>query len=121
MDSLFFVMTEVQSRLEALDTALKERIAKQFGSVTYLYETVYLVVQNAHALQQQAPQGFEKKLEVIEYYKSLIEKKLDEFGLEGKEWVADIASDYFEDYVHYRETKLSIPDEVFYGNLKGLV
>lgn len=118
MDSLFFIMTEVQSRLEALDTALKDQIAEQFGSVTYFYETVYLVVQNAHVLQQQAPQGFEKKLEVIEYYKSLIEKKLDSFGLDGKEWVADIASDYFEDYVHYREPQLTIPDDVFYGNLK---
>lgn len=114
-------MTEVQSRLESLTEEVKNRLSDFFGSVTYFYETVYLVVQNGHVTQQDAKPGFERKLEVIDYYKSKLESKLDEFGMDGKEWVADIASDYFEDYVNYRETSLSIPNDVFYGNLKKIV
>ncbi len=114
-------MTEVQTRLDALDASVKESISQFFGSIQYFYETVYLVVQNGHMIQQSGQDGFEKKLETIEYYKSKIESKLDSFGLEGKEWVADIASDYFEDYVHYREASLSIAQEQFFSNLKRLV
>jgi hypothetical protein len=113
-------MTEVQKKLEQIEETKRNALNQSFGSLTYFYETIYLVIKNEHMTQQAAQPGFERKLEAIAFYKSKIENYLDHIGLDGKEWIADIASDYFEDYVHYREASLSIPDEIFYANLKRL-
>lgn len=104
-----------------MDDSLKSQIVTLFGSTTYFYETVYLVIQNGHQLDNSNDPAKEQKMQTIEYYKSKIEQRLDAMGMEGKEWVADIASDYFEDYVHYRQPELSIPQAIFFENLKKVL
>ena len=37
------------------------------------------------------------------------------FGLDGSEIVADIASDYFEDYVNYKEPDIRMTNEELLG------
>ena len=40
---------------------------------------------------------------------------MSSFGLDGSEIVADIASDYFEDYVNYKEPDIRMANEEFLG------
>ena len=42
-----------------------------------------------------------------------MEELLTSYGLDGKEIVADIASDYFEDYVKYVDKEVSITNGQF--------
>lgn len=113
-------MTKTQEFLNSLDEAIKSSISEDFLSTELLYETTYLIVKNGHALQENKPVQWEEKLKTVQHYQSLVEKKLDEAGLEGKEVVADIASDYFEDYVHYREADLKISDTDFFKILNNI-
>ena len=121
-------MTDIRKRLENLSETDKSKLSDLFVSLSDFYETVYLIVKNGHHLQMEAESKnnvankfvINQKIQTVEYYKEAMERKLDAIGLNGKEWVADIASDYFEDYVHYREPQLSIIDEVFYKNLNAL-
>ena len=121
MRLFWVIMTDVQNRIENLDSTMKDKLCGLFGSLPFFYETVYLVVQNGHLLESKNDPEKEKKQQTIDYYKRRIESKLDELGLDGKEWVADIASDYFEDFVHYRQIPLAIPQGVFFDNLKKVL
>ncbi|HOU68452.1 MAG: hypothetical protein M0P12_02680 [Paludibacteraceae bacterium] len=113
-------MTKTQSFIADLPKDKKKAISQCFISPELFYEAVYLIVQNGHILQQSQPDMWEMKLKNIEYYQQQIEAKLDGMGFNGKDLVADIASDYFEDYVHYREAKLSITSEQFLGIIRSL-
>lgn len=113
-------MTKIQEFLNGLDEKTKSAISKDFISTELLYETTYLIVKNGHALQESKPSQWEEKLKTVQHYQSMVEKRLDEAGLEGKEVVADIASDYFEDYVHYREAELKISDSDFFKILNDI-
>ena len=42
------------------------------------------------------------------------------YGLDGGEIVADIASDYFEDYVNYKEPELDITNDEFIAILQKI-
>ena len=66
------------------------------------------------------PDRYEDRLLVIRQIRSKVEDLVSSYGLEGKEIVADIASDYFEDYVNYKEPELDITNEEFIGIIQKL-
>lgn len=106
-------MTDIQQFIADLPKEKRKAIEKFFFSLEEFYDAVYLIVQNGHILELNQPDQWEVKHKNIEYYRKRMEGVLDAMGLDGKELVADIASDYFEDFVHYRNAKINISSERF--------
>ncbi|HBK28914.1 MAG TPA: hypothetical protein DDZ04_03605 [Parabacteroides sp.] len=106
-------MTTIQETLVGLPEETKKRIEPVFGSVEILYEVVYLIAKNEHLTDLNKPDNYESRMAVIRRIRLQVEKLLTSYGLDGKEIVADIASDYFEDYVKYVEKDVSITNEQF--------
>ena len=69
---------------------------------------------------QEKPDRYEDRLQVIRQIRNKVEKLVDSFGLEGSEIVADIASDYFEDFVNYKEPEISLTNEEFIGIIQKI-
>lgn len=91
-----------------------------FGNVDKFYTVVYLIARNEHVTDMEKPDRYEDRLQVIRQVRSKVEDLVSSYGLEGKEIVADIASDYFEDYVNYKEPELDITNEEFIGIIQKL-
>ncbi|MCB9017159.1 MAG: hypothetical protein WCU80_07060 [Paludibacteraceae bacterium] len=113
-------MTQTQKFIADLPKDKRKGLSQQFFSPELFYDAVYLIVQNGHLLQQTQPDMWEMKLKNVEYYQKRMEEKLDAMGLDGENLVADIASDYFEDYVHYREIQLDITNQQFMDVIRKL-
>ena len=79
------------------------------------YTTVYLIARNEHVTELEKPDRYEDRLQVIRQIRGKVEKLVSSFGLDGSEIVADIASDYFEDYVNYKEPDIRMTNEEFLG------
>ena len=56
----------------------------------------------------------------IRQIRNRVEKLVSSYGLDGGEIVADIASDYFEDYVNYKEPELDITNDEFIAILQKI-
>lgn len=108
-------MTKIQETLAALPEEKKVLFAPVFGDVDKFYMAVYLIARNEHVTDQEKPDRYEDRLQVIRRIRSKVEKLVDSFGLEGSEIVADIASDYFEDYVNYKEPDIQMTNDEFIG------
>lgn len=106
-------MTKVQEMLAALPTEKKELFVPVFGNVDTFYITVYLIARNEHITDLEKPERYEDKLQVIRQIRNKVESLVSTFGLDGEDIVADIASDYFEDYVNYREPSIQLTNEEF--------
>ena len=106
-------MTKIQETLAGLPQETKERIAPVFGSVEAMYEVIYLIARNEHLTDLDKPENYELRMKVIRRIRSQVEELLTSYGLDGKEIVADIASDYFEDYVKYVDKEVSITNGQF--------
>lgn len=113
-------MTKIQEQLAALPEDKKALFAPVFGNVDKFYTVVYLITRNEHLTDLDKPERYEDRLQVIRQVKSRVEDLVASFGLDGKEIVADIASDYFEDYVNYKEPELDITNEEFIGIIQKL-
>ena len=57
---------------------------------------------------------------LVKQVKKKLECILDGIGLNGEDVVADIASDYFEDYVQYKESYCPITNEEFVANIRKI-
>ena len=99
-------MTKVQEELASLHEDKKQLFAPVFGDVDTFYTVVYLIARNEHVTDQEKPDRYEDRLQVIRQIRHKVEKP-------GEEIVADIASDYFEDYVNYKEPQIGITDDRF--------
>lgn len=108
-------MTTIQAYLAGLPEETKERFREIFGDMEKFYATVYLITRNEHITDMEKPDRYEERLHTIRSVKKKMEEILTAWGLDGKEIVADIASDYFEDYVAYKEPAFDITDEEFIG------
>lgn len=106
-------MTKIQDTLAALPEEKKMLFLPVFGNVDKFYTVIYLIARNEHVTEQEKPERYEDRLQVIRQVRTKAEKLLDSFGLDGAEIVADIASDYFEDYVNYKEPTFDITNEEF--------
>lgn len=113
-------MTKIQEFLAALPEDKKALFVPVFGNVDTFYTVVYLIIRNEHITDMEKPERYEDRLQVIRQVKNKAEALVSSFGLDGKEIVADIASDYFEDYVNYREPAFDITDEEFVGVIRKL-
>ena len=113
-------MTKIQDFLAALPEDKKALFIPVFGNVDKFYTVVYLIARNEHVTDMEKPDRYEDRLQVIRQVRSKVEDLVSSYGLEGKEIVADIASDYFEDYVNYKEPELDITNEEFIGIIQKL-
>ena len=113
-------MTKIQEFLAALPEDKKALFIPVFGNVYKFYTVVYLIARNEHVTDLEKPDRYEDRLQVIRQIRSKVEDLVSSYGLEGKEIVADIASDYFEDYVNYKEPELEITNEEFIGIIQKL-
>lgn len=113
-------MTKIQTYLAALPEEKKALFIPVFGDVDKFYTVVYLIVRNEHVTDMEKPERYEDRLQVIRQVKKKVEDLVSSFGLDGKEIVADIAGDYFEDYVNYQEPEPDITNEEFIGIIRKL-
>ena len=113
-------MTKIQEFLAALPEDKKALFIPVFGNVDKFYTVVYLIARNEHVTDMEKPDRYEDRLQEIRQIRSKVEDLVSSYGLEGKEIVADIASDYFEDYVNYKEPELDITNEEFIGIIQKL-
>lgn len=113
-------MTKIQEFLAALPEDKKALFIPVFGNVDKFYTVVYLIARNEHVTDMEKPDRYEDRLQVIRQVRSKVEDLVSSYGLEGKEIVADIASNYFEDYVNYKEPELDITNEEFIGIIQKL-
>lgn len=113
-------MIKIQEFLAALPEDKKALFIPVFGNVDKFYTVVYLIARNEHVTDMEKPDRYEDRLQVIRQIRSKVEDLVSSYGLEGKEIVADIASDYFEDYVNYKEPELDITNEEFIGIIQKL-
>ena len=87
-------MTEIQKTLAALPEEKKALFVPVFGDVDKFYTVVYLIARNEHVTEQEKPDRYEDRLQVIRRIRGKVEKLVSSFGLDGSEIVADIASDF---------------------------
>ena len=113
-------MTKIQQFLAALPEDKKALFVPVFGDMDKFYTVVYLIIRNEHITDQEKPERYEDRLQVIRQVKSRLETLITSYGLDGKEIVADIASDYFENYVNYKEPEFDITNEEFIGIIQKL-
>ena len=109
-------MTKIQQFLADLPEEKKSLFVPVFGSM----EKVYLIARNEHVTDQEKPDRYEDRLQVIRQIRNRVEKLVSSYGLDGGEIVADIASDYFEDYVNYKEPELDITNDEFIAILQKI-
>lgn len=106
-------MTAIQTKLAALSTDIQTLFAPMYGDVATFYTVVYLIARNGHLTEQEKPDQYELRLEMIRSVRTKIEDQLTSWGLDGEDIVADIVSDYFEDFVNYREQPVELTNELF--------
>lgn len=106
-------MTKIQTILAELPIEKKEMFVPIFGDIDKFYTTVYLIARNEHITDLDKPDRYEDRLQVIRQIRNRVEKLVDSFGLAGADIVADIASDYFEDFVNYKEPEITLTNEEF--------
>ena len=111
-------MTKIQQFLADLPEEKKSLFVPVFGSMEKFYTVVYLIARNEHVTDQ--PDRYEDRLQVIRQIRNRVEKLVSSYGLDRGEIVADIASDYFEDYVNYKEPELDITNDEFIAILQKI-
>lgn len=114
-------MTKIQETLWALPEETKAKFVPVFGDMETFYTVVYLIARNEHITELEKPEHYEARLGMIRGVRRKVEAMLASFGLNGEDIVADIASDYFEDYVAYREPEIRITNEKFVELIKKLM
>lgn len=113
-------MTKIKNYLADLPEDKKALFVPVFGNVDKFYTVIYLIIRNEHITDLEKPERYEDRLQVIGQVKNKVENLVTSFGLEGQEIVADIASDYFEDYVNYKEPTLDITNDEFIAIIQKL-
>ena len=113
-------MTKVQVLLAGLPDETKQQFIPLFGNVDKFYTVMYLIAKNEHITGNEKPDRYQERLDVIRRIRSKVENIVSSFGLDGTELVADVASDYFEDYVNFREPSVMLTNEEFVGTINKI-
>lgn len=113
-------MTPTEIYLSKIQNTILDSFKPIFKDIARFYSICYLIIKNEHILSQEQPELWETKIKTVQWFKDKIEQKLNENGLKGKEIIADIASDYFEDYVQYKERDFNMNNEEFIFYIKQL-
>lgn len=106
-------MTKIQKELAELPEEKKALFAPVFGDVDTFYAIMYLIARNEHLTELEKPERYEDRLQVIRQVRRKAGEIVNGFGLDGSEILADIASDYFEDYVNYKEPEWPLTNDEF--------
>lgn len=106
-------MTKTKQYIDHLPDDIKERIEKVFVSMENVYPTIYLMTKNEHLTMAEKPERYEDRLQVMKELKQLTESFFDSTGLNGADLVADIVSEYYEDYVNYKELAFDLSNAEF--------
>ena len=114
-------MTQTEKYFVELSSNLKDAFAQVFGNPEMFYKTAYLIAKNEHLTSLDKNDQWEQKIEIIHYYQNKLKEFLNNLSLDGENLMADIASDYFEDYVHYRDNiDFGLSNEEFLSVLKEI-
>ncbi|WP_080904192.1 hypothetical protein [Parabacteroides sp. Marseille-P3160] len=113
-------MTQIQLYLEGLPQKTKDKFTPLFHDIETFYQAIYLIVRNEHVIEQEKPEQTDERLKRIREIRNKIEKTVSGFGIDGKEIMADIAGDYFDDYVKYHVKAPEIEDDVFLGIVRNI-
>lgn len=113
-------MTPNEKALKEQEKPIIDAFSPIFPSIEKFYATCYLIVRNGHQWEQEKGDMWEAKCKMVEWFRHKIEDVLTRNGLSGEDIVADIASDYFDDYVQYKERTFEISEEEYIGYIKQL-
>lgn len=113
-------MTNTELFIEQLPVEQKLTLAEFFGSIAFFYATIYLMAKNGHLIQEAKGENWEQGVKTVQYYQERAEILLNALGIQGSELVQDIASDYFEDFVNYKEREFQLSQEQFVANISKL-
>ncbi len=113
-------MTPTEVALKEKEPAILQSFSGIFPSIDTFYATCYLIIRNGHQWEQEKSDMWEKKCETVAWFRHKIERILTQNELPGEDIVADIASDYFEDYVHYIDRAFDISNDEYINYIKQL-
>ncbi len=113
-------MTKTRENLSALPIDLKRTIIEKYGSLDKFYATVYLIARNAHQAEMSNIPGAQQRLNTIKAYQGMIQFMLDEGGINGKDLIEQIGSDYLEDFIRYREQDFGLTNDEFIKIIKRI-
>ncbi len=114
-------MTKAEENLQKLGEVQTQCLKALFGSVQNFYDCIYLVTQTEHLLHENKPENWEQKLESAQFYRKLIDKRVLRDCEITEDLIADIRSDYFEDYANFCERKIALAQEEFVSIIQKLV
>lgn len=106
-------MTATQSYLAQLPAETYIQINAIFGSIEKFYQFIYLIAQNEHNVQLLKLERPEERLATIHHVQERIEQLVDSFELSGYDVMADIKSDYLEDWIAQRPVETHFTNEEF--------
>ena len=74
-------MTKIQEYLAALPEDKKALFIPVFGSVDKFYTVVYMIIRNEHVTDQEKPERYEDRLQVIRQVKNKVEELVSSYHL----------------------------------------
>ncbi len=113
-------MTPKEKALKEQEKPILEAFSSLFPTFEKFYATCYLIVRNGHQWEQEKGDMWEAKCKMVEWFRLKIEDILTRNGLCGEDIVADIASDYFDDYVQYKERSFEISETEYIRYIKQI-
>lgn len=113
-------MSKIKEQLNKLPKPLLKQIKEIYGSTDRFYETVYLIARNAHQCEMGGMAGADQRLKTIRAYQGMIRFMLDESEVNGKEIMDDIATEYLEDFINYKEQDFGLTNEEFISIIKRI-
>lgn len=113
-------MSELLKQLKKLPKSTIDKIKETYGTVDKFYATVYLIARNAHQCEMNSVPAADQRMRTIRAYQGMIRFMLDEEGLNGKGIMDDIAGEYLEDFVNYREQDFGMTNEEFIAIIKRI-
>ena len=75
-------MTKIQQFLADLPEEKKSLFVPVFGSMEKFYTVVYLIARNEHVTDQEKPDRYEDRLQVIRQIRNRVEKLVSSYGLD---------------------------------------
>lgn len=106
-------MRKIESYFTNLPEETKTQLEQVFLSVDKLYPVIYLLAKNEHLTSEEKPDRYEDRLAVMKQVRLKLEAFLNKIGLDGENLFADVASEYFDDYVSYKEKEFDLSNEDF--------
>lgn len=79
--------------IENYPSDIREKIANKYESVENLYQTIFKLIVEDYKSYQMMPRN-DKKITKVQNELFAIEEKLDEFGIDGIDVIAEVRSDY---------------------------